>query len=211
MGRTVRYLSRYILSAAAAMTGIFSVVCFFLALPFRTDESLFARYYGMSPVLAVFCLLLFWLTVGGYYGRTAISMGASRRSFFWGAQAVLVLGALLTLALVALSLFLPGWFRVGWLSPPIPPAFLPLFLGLILFSQELGFFLSFFVSRSRWLMVLAFLIATLILGVGTVLFLLGTRSLLPVLGSAWVTAGIPAGAVALGALSWLPLSKFTVR
>ena len=48
MGRTVRYLSRYILSAAAAMTGIFSVVCFFLALPFRTDEGLFARFWRCS-------------------------------------------------------------------------------------------------------------------------------------------------------------------
>ena len=204
MRRTIRFLARYDPLATAAMTGIFAIGGFLITLLTRNAEGVFYRYYQMSPVLGGFCLAVFALATGCYYANTALSMGATRRNYFWGSQAVKVLCALVVTALLAIAVLLPAWSLRS----------LPLIFAFTLFAQELGGFLSFLTSRRRWLLVLSLLVLIALLTAGTMLFLLARDDVLPLafgIWEGWLVLALLAGAVLFAGLSWLPLAKYTVR
>lgn len=214
MRRTIRFLARYDPLATAAMTGIFAIGGFLITLLTRNAEGVFYRYYQMSPVLGGFCLAVFALATGCYYANTALSMGATRRNYFWGSQAVKALCALVVTALLAIAVLLPAWCHTSWIEPPMSLRSLPLIFVFTLFAQELGGFLSFLASRRRWLLVLSLLVLITLLTAGTMLFLLARDDVLHLafgIWDGWLVLALLAGAVLFAGLSWLPLAKYTVQ
>ena len=213
MMRTIRYLARCLLPATVAMTGIFTIGAFFLTVLTRSTAGIFYLYYRMSPLLAGFCLTVLSMSILGYYANLTLSLGVTRRDYFWGSQTVLLLCSLVSTALVGLAVFLPVWCHTPEIVPPISLRSLPLLFVFTTFIQQAGGFFSYFLSRKRWLLVLGFLVIVAILMAGTLLFLLARNGFFSVyrVQERYLTFGLLAGALLFAGLSWLPLAKFTVR
>ena len=90
-------------------------------------------------------------------------MGATRRNYFWGSQAVKVLCALVVTALLAIAVLLPAWCHTSWIEPPMSLRYLPLTFAFALFAQELGSLFGLVIQRRRWLLVVAVLVLVALL------------------------------------------------
>ena len=126
MGRVLRFLVGLHLPGL----GVFAVYAVgmtaYAALGGNLQDGVLSTYYYLFPLVPALFLGIFQYTSSVSYLNIALSMGCTRRAFFWGNQFMLLLTSLVVSLLTAFFLFLPQW--LGWqgVEPFMPAAALPL-------------------------------------------------------------------------------------
>lgn len=211
MGGTIRFLGRY----SAQTVGIFAAFCaasvagcWFTG----TRDGLFGTYVEVFFGFAAMFSALTGISMDAYV-NVALSMGARRRNCFWAAELCGVLNVLLLVGLAA-------WMR--WAVDPLPgdqwwrelaPAVWPLMIAEGLFLNQVGLLVA-RIESPRWRT--AGIVAVTLLSVGSsVLLMLAAAQtaepLLPAVLTKGLLAGLPAGALLVGAGAYFLHRKAVVR
>jgi len=212
--RTLCYLLRTVLPVVVLVAALFPVAGLVVMKWFtHSAEGLFYNYYQMFPAICVFVNFLFMLNVTSITVNMALSMGRTRREVYWAVQGLILAAALSLVLLAVLVLRMPALLNARWIPAVVAPDMLPTLFLVALLGAEAGAFGGYYAGRHRWLMVVLFLGAAVLLGAATVLFLLAdqfgtelSQKLIP-----WINVGCAVVAVMLGGLNRLPLRRYIVR
>lgn len=125
MGRVLRFLVGLHLPGL----GVFAVYAVgmtaYAALGGNLQDGVLSTYYYLFPLVPALFLGIFQYTSSVSYLNIALSMGCTRRAFFWGNQFMLLLTSLVVSLLTAFFLFLPQWMGWDWVIPFMPVQALP--------------------------------------------------------------------------------------
>ena len=157
MGKTFRFLFRFIRANLAVLAGIAAVLIlgsWLTGVP-QGRENIFGKYYMTFPVFVPLFLFLFSYTSGNHYLHLALSFGGRRRDYFLALQGEFLLytGASVLLQIVLAEL--PHWF--SWAVAEELAVFVKAFSGgnfltfplTCMVSVLLGTVVGLVASRSR--------------------------------------------------------------
>lgn len=126
MKNALRFLVRLYIPVLSVFLIYGGVMTAYAATGGTQREGILTTYYYLLPLIPALFLALYQYAGGTTYLTMALSMGCTRRAYFWASQALMVLITLVTWDLTALFLFLPQW--LGWpgVEPFVPVKALPL-------------------------------------------------------------------------------------
>ena len=112
MGKTFRFLFRFVRVNLAVLAGIAAVLIvgsWLTGVP-QGAENIFGKYYMTFPLFVPLFLFLFSYTSGNHYLHLALSLGGRRRDYFLALQGEFLLYTGASVLLRAVLAELPRWF-----------------------------------------------------------------------------------------------------